>query len=75
MVDNIVQYIEQIENKIATGKQSGKNKLYEFSIDFGEHRAEYCGIIKKYFQDKGISVEIRFCQQCGSREADIIICW
>ena len=70
-------YLAQLIEKINTQKSKKKTFLYEFDVEFTnqEMRNEICSRIKQYFNKFNIGVEVKYCNQCGGRKADIIFTW
>ncbi len=75
IIEDYELYLAQLIEKVNIQKSKGKTSLYEMDVEFIsiDKRNEICPRIKQYFNKFGIGVEIRYCQQCGGRKADIII--
>lgn len=75
MIEDFDLYLQQLIEKINIQKSKKKTSIYEMDVEFIsiDKRNEICPRIKDYFNKFGMRVEIRYCQQCGGRKADIII--
>lgn len=75
MIEDYDLYLAQIIEKINIQKSKKRTSLYEMDVEFIslDKRNEICSRVKQYFSGYGIGVEVKYCQQCGGRKADIII--
>ncbi len=75
IIDNYDFYLANLIDKVNTQRMNKRNYLYEMSVEFSsiDKRNEICLRIKTYFNKFGYGIEIKYCQQCGGRKADIII--
>ncbi len=75
IIDDYEIYLSYLIDKVNTKRVEKRNSLYEIDVEFIsiDKCNEICSRVKEYFSKLGVGVEIKFCQSCGGRKADIII--
>lgn len=75
IIEDYDLYLGRLIEKINTQRVKKLNYLYEMDVEFIsiDKRTEICSRIKEYLSRFGYGIDIRYCQQCGGRKADIII--
>ncbi len=71
IVNNYNEFLGTVERVILRAKDKGNDHTGFFEVKFSENSMPYNA--KKYFQEKGYSVELRECKHCAS--FDIIFSW